>query len=110
MLPNRLSPDFPNALIEARVSLGLNRTTFATAANVNTSLIRRYESPQYNDFLSPSEKIWSKLNDCVIRLKSENIKKNKPWLTNDVDDKDLNIIRTRWQPVKPTSINNQMTK
>lgn len=104
MLPNRLSPDFPNALLEARIALGLNRTTFAMEANVSSGLIRRFESPQYNDFLSPSQKVWDKLNTTVIRLKENIIKKNKPWLTNVVDDKDLNIVRTRWHPIKHNPI------
>ena len=103
MLPDRLSSTFPKALLDARIALGLSRTAFAIEANVSSGLIRRYESPQYNDFLSPSEKVWAKLNNTVIRLTENNIKKNKPWLTNVIDDKDLNVVRTRWHPVKVIS-------
>lgn len=57
---------FPEALKNARESLGLSYSEIAKKVDINPVMPSRYENREHSCFCAPSEKTWNKLNTVLF--------------------------------------------
>lgn len=62
MLPDRLSPEFPDALKKAREQRKISLSELAQLAGISSTMTGRYENRSNALFSTPSLDTWRKLN------------------------------------------------
>jgi transcriptional regulator with XRE-family HTH domain len=66
MLPQRNDPNFPDALKQARKSMGLSYSQLAHLVGINPVMPSRYENRDHSCFCAPRQDTWEKLNTVLF--------------------------------------------